>query len=391
MVNNMNILYIAHENSLGGATLSLLGIIDEMLIKNHKITVLVPGKEGELIEALKDRNVKVIKGRYYSWMSSSNGFTDKLKLFIKLILNFFYTLMIIRKIKGSYIEVIHTNSLVVNIGGMLKKRITSAVHVWHIREFGEEDHGLVFNFNRFRAYKYIENNSDAVVLISNSLGDKYRKYIDERKIHLIYNGVSLKYIQNEKSYNKGLTNILISGALKPGKGQEEAILAINELVGRGNENLILNIAGRGNTEYFKKLKAMVEKYSLHHNVIFLGQVNNISQLRAKMDVELVCSRSEAFGRVTIEAMMSMTPVIATNSGANPELIKHGENGLLYEQGDYHDLADKLDYLIKNSDLIKLYGRNGQRHAIKNYTSKNNAMEIECLYWNLIEKNNKIFQ
>lgn len=105
-----------------------------------------------------------------------------------------------------------------------------------------------------------------------------------------------------------------------------------------------------------------------------------------MDVELVCSKSEAFGRVTIEAMMSMNPVIASNTGANTELIKEDYNGLLYNYGNYVDLANKIEVLIQNPDLLEKYGKNGYKFALENFTAEINAKNIEMVYKELISHN-----
>lgn len=74
------------------------------------------------------------------------------------------------------------------------------------------------------------------------------------------------------------------------------------------------------------------------------------ELRKTMDLELICSRSEAFGRVTIEAMLHSIPVIGANSGGTPELIIDKENGLLFQYGDIDELVDKIETLINNKVL-----------------------------------------
>ena len=373
----MKLLYVTHEMNLGGATRSLLGIIDEMILKGHKVFVLVPKKEGELIQELEKREVKIVYCKYYPWMSMSNTSNLKVRSIIKYILNRYYLLNIVKKIKPYKIDVIHTNSLVMNIGGYLKKRI-DAPHVWHIREFGEEDLGITFNFDKTKSLKVLNENADKVIVISNALKKKYETYIEENKLLLIYNGVSKGYLQRKSHSSQSHINILISGSLIEGKGQEEAILAIN-LLKEKHSNITLNIAGRGSTDYTEKLQSLVRENNLENYVKFLGYIHNISDVRKSMDIELVCSKSEAFGRVTVEAMMSMNPVIASDTGANPELIKENFNGLLYRQGDYYDLASKIEILVQKPELIAKYGENGYNYAKENFTAESNANSIEAVY------------
>ena len=87
------------------------------------------------------------------------------------------------------------------------------------------------------------------------------------------------------------------------------------------------------------------------------------------DIILVCSRNEAFGRIILEAMLLRKPVIATNSGGTPELIKDGFNGLLYEVGNYHQLAEKIEYLIEHNHKMEELGEHGYAFAKKEFTKE----------------------
>ena len=69
------------------------------------------------------------------------------------------------------------------------------------------------------------------------------------------------------------------------------------------------------------------------------------QVYRAADVVLMCSKFEAMGRTTAEAMATCRPVIGNNQGATPELIEHGHTGLLY-QGDSESLAAQMLTLSK---------------------------------------------
>ena len=87
-----------------------------------------------------------------------------------------------------------------------------------------------------------------------------------------------------------------------------------------------------------------------------------------MDVELVCSRAEAFGRVTVEAMLGGIPVIGSNTGGTPELIQDGKNGYLYKYGNPEELESKMEIFIANPDLIKTMGLYAQEYARSRFLS-----------------------
>lgn len=67
---------------------------------------------------------------------------------------------------------------------------------------------------------------------------------------------------------------------------------------------------------------------------------------------------ESFGIVNLEAMASGVPIVSSNFGGIPDIVKHGENGLLVEPKDVEGLADALIYLLKNEDLRKKMGDDG---------------------------------
>jgi len=383
----MNILFVGHEENLNGASLSLLGMIDEM-IDNNNIYVLTSFKEGPFIEELKKRNINIIYSRYYRWMiyKQKNKFKWIIKRIIALalcLINYLSAYKLKNLIKKEKIEIIHTNSGVINIGAILGK-LCDVPHIWHLREYGQEDFNFYYVFSQKYSYKFIEGLSDRVVVVSNALAEKYKKFIDQNKIEVIHNGINSMCLQ-EKNFKRKAESIKITicGRIGEAKGQKEAILAINELKNRGYNNLILSIAGSGD---ITELQKYIDKNNLSSNVKFLGQIRDLKVIRKEMDLELVCSKNEAFGRVTIEAMMSMIPVIGANTGGTKELIQDGFNGMTYIQGNYKDLADKIEILLKNKNEIERMGRNAYNYA-KDFTSEINAKNIYSIYEKIINFEN----
>ena len=94
------------------------------------------------------------------------------------------------------------------------------------------------------------------------------------------------------------------------------------------------------------------------DVHFIDNVLNPFPLIQQADVLLICSHSEAFGRVTVEAMQIGIPVIGAASGGTLELVKPHYNGLLYES-TVEDLAEKMGYLIENQDEKNKMGENAR--------------------------------
>lgn len=382
----MNILYIAHESNLGGATLSLLGMIDEALkFGNNNINVLVNYNTGQLLEELKKRNVNIIYRKYYCWMIPKKD--NKIKNFLRkkiqstlCLYNYLCALNLRKFIKNNNIELIHSNSSVINIGAILSK-IYNLPHIWHIREFGEEDFNFQFVFSKKYSFRFIEKYSNKIILVSKALYSKYSKYIDRSKMKVIYNGIDSKF-RYKKAYKKvedKEIKLLISGRVCQAKGHEEAILALNKIISQGYNNIELHIAGSGEVE---KYKSLCKSLDIESNVKFYGRINNLFELRKNIDIELVCSKCEAFGRVTIEAMMSSIPVIGSNTGGTSELIKDSYNGYLYKQGDYNDLANVILNLINDNEKLNEMSKNAYEFTKNKFTSEINFKNICKIYENI---------
>ena len=121
----------------------------------------------------------------------------------------------------------------------------------------------------------------------------------------------------------------------------------------------LVIVGDGLPKNERCLKHLVKVKGIEANVRFTGYVSDPTPIINTADALLVCSTNEAFGRVTVEGMLAGKPVIGARSGATGELIEEGVNGLLYAPGDDKDLAEKIRYLVENSDAKTQLGSNGR--------------------------------
>ena len=86
---------------------------------------------------------------------------------------------------------------------------------------------------------------------------------------------------------------------------------------------------------------------------------------------------EQFGHVIIEAMACQVPVIGSDSGEIPHVIK--DNGLVFPEGDAASLAEKIASLMNFPEKQKLIGEKGYSHALKNYTNKALATQLLNFY------------
>jgi glycosyltransferase involved in cell wall biosynthesis len=108
----------------------------------------------------------------------------------------------------------------------------------------------------------------------------------------------------------------------------------------------------------------------------LGHSDQPTPLMNTADVVLMCSRREAFGRVTVEGMKLGKPVIGTRSGGTPEIVIDGQTGYLYQPGDAKELAARIHYLHANRSVREAMGAHGRRHATAQFNQEKYATEVE---------------
>jgi glycosyltransferase involved in cell wall biosynthesis len=155
--------------------------------------------------------------------------------------------------------------------------------------------------------------------------------------------------------------------LTPWKGQDTAIEALHLLRKQGvDAHLVLIgsakfVAGStrfDNTAYVENLKARVRELRLQDRVSWLGERDDVVELVAALDVLLLPSHEEPFGRAVIEGMALEVPVVATNVGGPPEILTDGREGYLVAPRSPTAWAEAIR-LAGNPSLRRQMGRAGR--------------------------------
>jgi glycosyltransferase involved in cell wall biosynthesis len=135
------------------------------------------------------------------------------------------------------------------------------------------------------------------------------------------------------------------GTLSHEKGQLDAVTAVALLKGRGHD-LSLTLYGDASPDALRELERAVSRLGLHGRVVHLGTTDQPMQMLSAADVSLVCSRNEAYGRVTAESLLVATPVIGYARGGTAEILADG-GGVLVEP-DPNSLADALQAFVTDA-------------------------------------------
>lgn len=175
----------------------------------------------------------------------------------------------------------------------------------------------------------------------------------------------------------------IIGRISEKKGQLFLLETMLQLKNTGlNFNLLIFGSATVNDpecqKYNLKIKEFVESNNLINNVYFIEHQENISLFYNSTDIFVLASESETYGMVTIEAMLSGLPIIATRSGGTNDILRNGELGKLYDYGSHDQLAKLITWTLNNMEEAKEIGQLAKVIASENYTLENEVNQINKL-------------
>jgi len=286
------------------------------------------------------------------------------------------TAILARRLRAIAPDLIITNTSVTPVAA-LAARLLGVPHIWYIHEFGREDHGLNFALGRTLSVRAIAALSARVIVNSRAVGAHFADLLSEAKTRLLYSGVEVPAAAAVEPREGKTFRLVIVGSLSPGKRQEDAIRALSLLMRKGVASH-LTIVGPGDDGYAADLRRLTAELGLEAAVSFVSETDTPYPYYASAQLSLICSRHEAFGRVTIEAMKMGRPVVGARSGATVEIIRDGFNGFLYEPCDPADLAQKIETVIRDPALRLAMGRNARQWANETFDMQIYATALQAI-------------
>ena len=376
----MKVLVVFHDSNLfSGATRSMIDLIESWLGGENPLTVaaLFPFN-GTASDYTRKIGVQTYIKKYYNIRIPSNSkreLLENIKAGIKNVLSNASMKSLSTQLKGERFDFIYSNTGAIYAGYYLSKEL-KINHIWHIREFGVLDQERK-NYDGDGSFSRKMNESKKIIAISQAI-EKHLLEIGVKKslIDVVYDDVVVKTENCIKTFDdcKKSFVILSCGGIQVNKGHLDVIKAAEKLISDGYQ-VELKIAGNTNTPYYKILEEYVESHNLQNSVEFCGFVQNMNALRNKCDIGVVASYNEAFGRVTIEGMLSNMLMIGANAGGTPELIINGKNGFLYTAGDVHELVNCLASVIEKWPKMKGIIEAGNEFALR----FNQGTAAKCIY------------
>ncbi|MCL2050607.1 MAG: glycosyltransferase family 4 protein [Lachnospiraceae bacterium] len=383
----MRVLFISSGDDKYGAPKSLFDLMIA-LKKGHGVTPVLLTKKRNILNDLCDKEGIENHSFWYRDIMAGAPYRNPLMRILKHLVKYFLfccgalTARNIGRvgIDFSTIDIIHTNLNRLDIGMVIRKKY-QLPHIVHLREY--KTNNIVF-YKR-GLINYLNQGTDYFIAISNGVLENWRSQkLTEDKTVLIYNGIAVnETFTPDKVSDGSKLKMIIIGRIEPIKGQLELIKALGHLEKDIRDKIELDIAGEAYHEYKAVLKKEIHALGLDGQVNFLGYVSNIFATLSDYDVGIVCSLSEGFGRVTVECMMAGLAVIASDTGANPEIINDKINGRIYRYGDTLHLALIISELFNDRNELKKLANAGKAKALTAFSSASCADKVYKLYERLL--------
>lgn len=365
-------LHLVEDLKIGGAERVIADIAAGLDKKNFEVSVLCVTRGGEIADELKEQGIEVKILGIFSYHNPIN------------------VLKLARLLKKAKPDIVHTHGYFASVIGRIAAKIAGILilinHVhstyWEYRK----RHILMERFLSLFTHK--------IICCSKAVEDFVRgqERINPAKTVVIYNGVdedrfttykNTSSIKAQLGIDSGESVVGTVSSLTPHKGHKYLFQAAPMILGVCAHTKFL-IVGDGILR--EKLEEQIKNLNLASAVIFTGTKKNIPEILSAMDIFVLpsCSR-EGLGISIIEAMAVEKPVVASDIGGIPEVVKNGETGFLVPPRNPEALAQAIIDLLQNPRKAKALGKKGRTRFQEKFTNERMLSEVESLYEALIDQ------
>jgi len=276
-------------------------------------------------------------------------------------------------------DIVHLNSSKVGVLGRVAARLAGVpacvftVHGWAFKA----GHGRA-SVAYLWADRLVEPLGSAIVCVSETerrAGLEARTCTAKRTV-VIPNAVRLPEPVGRDWERPGPVDVVTIGRLAEPKDFPTLVRALAELPDGAARLLVL-----GDGPLRAELEQLVQELSV--DVVFAGEVADVSPWLAEAQLFALSSRSEGMPMSVLEAMAAGLPVVASDVGGIHEVVEDGVTGRLVPAGDPHALAGRLAELVLDGALRQRFGSAGRRRVEERFALPRWRDEHLALYRSLL--------
>lgn len=369
------VFFTTSSDYKGGAIMCLIEAF-KYVNRNDIEPFFIVSKRGSTEKVLEEMHIpyKYIRCSDWlqpEWIIKSNKF--KFKRPLQILSNILAEIRIYFFLKKGKFDGYHLNSIYSGVGVRAAHALKIPVF-WHLREFVDENPWTSTFINERYSYSLIEK-SYKLLAVSNSVKAYYQTKMPRANFEVVYDGVEFSTLNNPRKeicFHSPLRLSMVGGVVEV-KGHEDAIRA-SAILKNKNIPFIITIYGRNRDGgYMQRLNSLINELGVSDVIQFAGYRNDMKHVWNETDICLVCSKSESFGRITVEAMCQNIPVIGADNSGTHELIGPDTVGLQYRTGNPEDLSNKIVEIMHKNYNQKELDRN--QNYVQQFSSKSSAKRL----------------
>jgi glycosyltransferase involved in cell wall biosynthesis len=381
----LRILYVNHTAEISGGERSLLSLL-EALPTTIEARVATPA--GPLLDAVRDLGLPV---------STITGTAGSLRLHPlhtpRALMDLVRAAREVRAAARAHrAELVHANSIRAGIVLALA-RLAPAATVVHVRDC------LPPSALSRATLRLIAARATTIVANSRHTAANVRAAAPGARLQVLHNPVDLTRFDparidrawaRDRLGAAGERELLLGvvAQLTPWKGQDTAIEALARVCEQeidagllliGAAKFVARATRFDNRRYVRRLHELAAREGVGERVVWMGEREDVPELVRALDILLLPSWEEPFGRALIEAMALEVPVIATDVGGPSEIVTDGREGRLLAPRAPRAWADAIVGLAASPERRREMGAAGRRRVQRSFTIAEHVAAVLALY------------
>jgi glycosyltransferase involved in cell wall biosynthesis len=359
----MTILLVSHTSALDGAERSLAALARYLQRHHFNLSVMCPGP-GSLPTWLDSHQIPLV---YYKLPRPQR----KVKHLLAFL--FLWPLVVLRLswwLRQNQVSMVYNNTID-GLYAPFAAKLAGVPCVWHVREVKPQRGGWRRPFTwmlRYLPQHTLFNSQDTM--------KAYAPQTIPRHWQVIYNGVE---IPNKIPSRPPAKTVVVgfAGQFVSHKRPEFFL----HIVAQAKEKVpSLQAIMVGEGHLLPEVKKLASSLKLADSVQIKGYIDDMASFYRQIDIFVLTSEQEPFGRVVAEAMAMGCPIIASCVGGVPEVVTE-DCGFLVDPEDMNAFADKVVLLAKDEALRHRLGSMGQARVRQFFSEEENCQKIMALLVN----------
>lgn len=306
--------------------------------------------------------------------SLSHNRLIKILSLLKAICQFLYFMLFRYEIKiihihsGSKVS-FWRKSIFILIGKAFGKKIICHMHGGAFKDFTEKNSKKVH---------YVIRHTDCLIALSESWRQYFEQEFNLKNIVVVNNIIDYPHFEPQPH---DIPTLLFLGCINKNKGIYDLLDVIIQNKTEYNHKMKLLIGGKGEVESIRK---NIKDNNISDIVSYIGWVSGEKKIEVfnQSDIFILPSYYEGLPVSILEAMSYSMPIISTNIGGIPEIVKDGVNGYLIHPGNKEKLKQTIDILITNTGLQREMGKESQR-MVRRFLPESVIRQLSDLYKSLL--------